>query len=381
MENYQVAIVGSGPSGASAAFHLAKAGIKSIVLEKETLPRYKVCGGGLVYRGKKDMPFDVTSAVDITFHEVDVYMGKNLHFKTHRDQPIVSLVMRDAFDKLMIEKAQEHGVTLLENCKVIALSSSKNGVMVETNQGTLQVQQVIAADGVYSQLAKMAGWEKDTRTLIPALEYEVEVDPKNFERLSKEIRFDIDAIPGGYGWCFPKKHHLSIGVAIIQKLKDEQKIKAYCAKYMQFLGIDEIVDIKKYGYQIPVTPRLDGFVKNNVFLIGDAAGFADPLTAEGISNAILSGKLVAKAIEESKGDLKKAAANYSKIIENTIMPELLTSMKLAKLFYSNKTVRKFLLKKYGQRFSEALTDIFMGEKNYPKNVNEKIKEKLKELVF
>lgn len=379
MKNYQVAIVGSGPSGASAAFHLAKAGIKTVVLEKEKLPRYKVCGGGFVYRGRKDMPFDVSSVVDVEFNKVDIHMGEDLHFVTEREQPIVSLVMRDAFDNLIIEKAKEHGVDLIEDCKVKALDFSGEKVQIDTTQGFVNADYVIAADGVYTQLAKMAGWKNDTRSLIPALEYEIEVNDEDFNRLSKSIRFDIDAIPAGYGWCFPKKHHLSIGVGAF--LKEDKKIKAYCADYIKFLGIEEIIGIKKYGYQIPVTPRTDGYVKNHVFLIGDAAGFADPLTAEGISNAILSGKLAAEAIVEAKGDRDKAAKTYTDIIESTLMPELLTAMKLAKVFYSSKMVRKFLLKKYGQRFSEAMTDIFMGDKLYPKDVNEKIKEKLKEMVF
>ncbi|MGY5353374.1 NAD(P)/FAD-dependent oxidoreductase [Wenyingzhuangia sp. IMCC45467] len=379
MKKYQVAVVGSGPSGASAAFHLAKAGIKTVILEKEVLPRYKVCGGGFVYRGRKNMPFDVSEVVDIEFNKIDIYMGKDLHFVTEREEPIVSLVMRDSFDLLIVNKAKELGVDLIEDCKVKSLQKVDGSVNIETSQGIINAQFVIAADGVYSQVAKMAGWEKDTRNLIPALEYEIEVNDVDFERLSKEIRFDIDAIPAGYGWCFPKKKHLSIGVGAI--LKDDQKIKEYCAEYIKFLGIEEILNIEKHGYQIPVTPRLDGFVKNNVFLIGDAAGFADPLTAEGISNAILSGKLAAEAIAEANGDEEKAAKTYTDIIENTLMPELLTSMKLAKVFYGSKMVRKFLLKKYGQRFSDAMTDIFMGEKNYPKDVNEKIKEKLKGLVF
>lgn len=379
MKNYQVAVIGSGPSGASAAFHLAKLGIKTVVLEKEILPRYKVCGGGFVYRGRKDMPFDVSEVVDLEFNKVDIYMGDDLHFTTEREEPIISLVMRDTFDKLIIDKAKESGVDLIENCKVKSLEKINDTVEIETTQGKISAQFVIAADGVYSQVAKMAGWKKETRNLIPALEYEIEVNDEDFERLSKEIRFDIDAIPAGYGWCFPKKNHLSIGVGAI--LKDDRKIKEYCADYIKFLGIKEIKSIDKHGYQIPVTPRLDGFVKNNVFLIGDAAGFADPLTAEGISNAILSGKLAAKAIADAKGDEIKAAKNYTDIIESTIMPELLTSMKLAKLFYGSKVVRKFLLKKYGQQFSESMTDIFMGDRNYPTDLNEKIKEKLKGLIF
>lgn len=379
MKNYQVAVVGSGPSGASAAFHLAKAGIKTVILEKETLPRYKVCGGGFVYRGRKNMPFDVSEVVDIEFNKIDIYLGKDIHYVTERDEPIVSLVMRDAFDHLIVNKAKELGVELIEDCKVKSLEKVDGSVHIETSQGTINAQFVIAADGVYSQVAKMAGWKEDTRNLIPALEYEIEVNDADFERLSKEIRFDIDAIPAGYGWCFPKKNHLSIGVGAI--LKDDQKIKEYCADYIKFLGIEEIISIDKHGYQIPVTPRLDGFVKNNVFLIGDAAGFADPLTAEGISNAILSGKLAAEAIASAEGDEVKAAKTYTDIIEDTLMPELLTSMKLAKLFYSSKIVRKFLLKKYGQHFSDAMTDIFMGERSYPKDVNEKMKEKLKGLVF
>ncbi len=376
MSNFDVAVIGSGPSGASAAFHLAKAGFKTVVLEKETLPRYKVCGGGFVYRGRKEMPFDISETVDLEFNKVDIYMGKKLHFVTERAQPIVSLVMRDTFDNLIIKKGQELGVELIQNCKVTSLTKKEEGVVLETSQGIINASCVIAADGVYSTVAKMAGWTEDTRNLIPALEYEIEVNAADFERLSKEIRFDIDAIPAGYGWCFPKKNHLSIGVGAI--LKEDKKIKEYCADYIKFLGIEEIVSIEKHGYKIPVTPRLDGFVKNNVFLIGDAAGFADPLTAEGISNAIYSGKLVANALSESKGDVDKAAKIYTDIIEDTIMPELLTSMKLAKLFYGSKLVRKTLLKRYGQRFSEAMTDIFMGEKLYPKDVMEALKEKLKE---
>ena len=64
MKSFDVAIIGSGPAGASAAFELSMKGISTVIIEKEILPRYKTCGGGLVYRGRKAIPFDVSSVID-----------------------------------------------------------------------------------------------------------------------------------------------------------------------------------------------------------------------------------------------------------------------------------------------------------------------------
>ena len=64
MKHFDVAIIGSGPSGASTAFHLGKQGISTVIIEKETLPRYKTCGGSFVNRGKKNMPFDINEVIE-----------------------------------------------------------------------------------------------------------------------------------------------------------------------------------------------------------------------------------------------------------------------------------------------------------------------------
>ncbi|WP_420553021.1 geranylgeranyl reductase family protein [Tenacibaculum aiptasiae] len=379
MNHYDVAVIGSGPSGASTAFHLAKQGISTVIIEKETLPRYKTCGGGFVYRGRKDLPFDITEVVEKEFHIVDVYLGKKLHFKTHREKPTISMVMRDSFDNLITKKAKEFGATLLENHKLKGLSFDNNVITLETSQGNLTANFVIAADGALSPTAKLAGWKEDTRKLIPALEYEVEVSEEDFERLSKEVRFDIDAIPFGYAWSFPKKNHLSLGVASARRTKIN--LKKFYKEYLQTLGINNIVSESQHGFQIPVAPRTDGFVKNNVFLIGDAAGFADPITAEGISNAIYSGKLAAEAIIETNKNLELAGKLYEEKLENTLLPEIKTGLWLAKWFYEQKTIRNLLLSKYGQHFSEAMADVFHGDRNYPKDVKASIKKKIKSLVF
>lgn len=108
-QHYDVAVIGSGPSGASTAFYLAQKGISTVIIEKETLPRYKTCGGGFVFRGRKNLPFDIKEVVEKEFHTVDIYLGETLHFKTHREKPTISMIMRDSFDNLITQKAKEIG--------------------------------------------------------------------------------------------------------------------------------------------------------------------------------------------------------------------------------------------------------------------------------
>ena len=378
MKHFDVAIIGSGPSGASAAFHLAKKGLKTIIIEKEKLPRYKTCGGGFVFRGRNSLPFDISEIVEREFFTVDVYLGNSLHFKTERNEPTITMIMRDAFDNLLVEKAKELGVTLLEGNKLKSLEKNKDIIKLTTNQNEITANFIIAADGALSTTAKLAGWKEDTRKLIPALEYEVKVPEKDFNRLKDIVRFDMDAIPYGYAWNFPKKNHLSIGVASTKRTKIN--LKDYYQNYLNTLNITTILEEKQHGFQIPISPRKDGFVQNRTFLIGDAAGFADPITAEGISNAIYSGLLAAEAISESQGNYMQAKELYLQKINKKLLPELKTGIWLSKWFYEQVKIRNLVLKKYGQSFSEAMADVFHGKRSYPINIKKKIGEKIKGLV-
>lgn len=380
MKHFEVAIIGSGPSGASTAFYLGKQGISTVIIEKEILPRYKACGGGFVNRGRKDMPFDISEVVESKFFTVESYFvnNPNICYKTTKDQPIITMIMRDAFDNLIVEKAKEFGVTLLENHKLLSVNFDGKSSILNTSQGEISANFIIAADGVLSPTAKMCGWTTETRKLIPALEYEVTVSAKDFERLSKSVRFDIDAVPYGYAWCFPKKNHLSLGVLTTKKGKIN--LKEYYQKYLQTLGIQNIIKEEAHGFQIPISPRTDGFVKNNVFLIGDAAGFAEPITAEGISNAILSGKYVAESLIESKLNGGLAKNIYEEKLQIKLLPELKSGLLLSKIFYNNNPIRNYILNNYGQQFSNIMVDILHGDRAFPKNIRKKLAAIIKEKV-
>ncbi|MDT8414887.1 MAG: geranylgeranyl reductase family protein [Flavobacteriaceae bacterium] len=384
MELFDAVIIGSGPSGASTAIKLAEAGWKIALVEKEILPRYKTCGGGLVYRGRNYLPFDISSAVERELHQVEIIFGKKrpLIFKAQREKPIVTMIMRDSFDSLLVNQAKKHGLVIFEGEKIIGLENAENKdwAIVNTDKRSIAAKFVIAADGALSPTAKLAGWP-ETRLMCPALEYEIKVSPTDFERLSKTVRFDMDVVPKGYGWCFPKKNHLSVGVGNFMKLTKTINLKTYYKDYLQTLGISNVLEEQAHGFVIPISPRTDGFVKHRVFLIGDAAGFADPVTAEGISNAILSGNLVAKALIESKANLDEATLLYQQYLDEKILPELLTGIQLAKLFYNNQKLRNLMLKKLGQMAAEAMTDVFMGVRSYPKDYKESIRRRLKLMVF
>lgn len=380
MKTFDVAIIGSGPAGAAAAFELSNKGLSVVIIEKEILPRYKTCGGGLVYRGRKNIPFDISTVIEKEFFAVDAYFsGTDIKLTLKNEKPIITMVMRDAFDLLIVEKAEANGVTLLQNHKVTDLTFGDIQI-IHTSQEDVAAKFIISGDGALSPIAKIVGWI-ETRTLIPALEYEVEVPQEIFNKLSKEVRFDLDVLPYGYGWCFPKKNHLSLGVCVLSKDNEKINLKKYYADYIKTLGITEVLSEVSHGFVIPVSPRTDSFVKNNVFLIGDAAGLADPIFAEGISNSILSGILAAQAIVESNLDPIKAAQLYNEKLEEEILPQLRIGRIASKYVYKRKMLRNVLANKFGDYLTVKLADVFMGNSLLPNDIKSSIMRKFKEALI
>ena len=359
---YDVIVVGSGPAGACAAWRLAKAGVPVAVLEKAPLPRYKTCGGGIVGRAMQALPMEVRRVVEQDCHTAQLnLLDAGLSFTTHRSTPIVSMTMRSRFDFAILSAAQSAGAAVHARCAVENVSCHGDFVTIVTNGGAMRARFVVAADGALSTVARKMGLA-DGRVLIPALEYEVTIPPSRLETFHGTARFDVGLLPHGYAWTFPKQQHLSIGVLSMAQRKHD--LKQTMAQYLGLLNCGSSTQIERHGFVIPISPRRGAFVEKRILLVGDAAGFADPVTGEGISFAIRSGLLAAHALIDGQLDQDSVRNAYTGSVAETILPELQRGRCLARLLYHFPRTRSWAFSRHGQRLSEAVTDVMAGKRQY-----------------
>jgi flavin-dependent dehydrogenase len=121
---------------------------------------------------------------------------------------------------------------------------------------------------------------------------------------------------------------------------------------------------ERHGYIIPCRPRAGLFDLPRVLLVGDAAGLADPVTAEGITAGILSGQLAAHAILEGEFSAAAVQRRYRRTLREKLLADLRVARWLARVLYDCPRLRAGLLARHGQRLSELLTQIVCGETSY-----------------
>lgn len=365
---YDVAVVGAGPAGSSAALALARGGCDVLLLEKAALPRYKTCGGGLLHRAAKLLPVLPENVIERRFHSVDLnFLGTERNYTITRREPIVYLTMRDTLDHHLAQMAVTAGARLADSCPVKNVALQNDFVELTTTRETFRAKFVIAADGVYSPIAKAAGWP-ELPALAPALEHEVYLDDPHFARFNQTLRFDFNSIDAGYAWVFPKRNHLSVGILSTQRVETRLQVKL--AEYLTSLGITRIRKVERHGYLIPLVPRPGQLARGRILLTGDAAGLADPIMAEGISNAILSGQLAAAALIDCRLDSNRAADRYQSLLEEKILRELRSARFLARMLYHHPRIRDHAFRLAGRKLCEFVGGVVMGERSYHETIRQ-----------
>lgn len=361
-ETFDAAVIGGGPGGATAARYLARQGFRVILFEKDKLPRVKICAGGIIPRVLRGLPEQAASVIEKHCTRAEVHVvDQGLRFLVKRAVPIVSTTMRDRFDFALVNAAEEAGVRVVSKCKVLDFSENRDCVEILTAKGTFSSRFLVGADGALSLVARKAGFEKQGH-LVPAFETEVGVAPDRLRTYDGVVRFDFGIVPRGYGWVFPKKEHLSIGVG--QMRKGSLHLENTLEKYLRYLGMEDSVVFSKKGFVIPAMPRRDGFVRGRSLLVGDAAGLVDPVTGEGISAAIESGKIAAAALEKGVFRPDQVKVYYEEVLQKKIVRDLKWGWFVSRLAYDYPKIKSWLFRVSGEQMCETMADIIFGRKTY-----------------
>ncbi len=194
-------IVGAGPTGGTASYHLAKRGRSVLVLEKESLPRYKPCGGGVSPLVQKWFDFDFAPAISLKANTIRYtwQMGEPVEVKLETTEP-VWMVRREIFDHFLIQQGQKQGAELRDRTEVTGIEFKSDRWQVKTATEPVEGRYIIAADGASGPMAKWLGFKQRKRNMAGALEAEAPVPDSH----DSTIHFDFGQVKNGYIWNFPK---------------------------------------------------------------------------------------------------------------------------------------------------------------------------------
>ncbi len=303
---FDVIVVGAGPAGSSAAYLLAREGYTVALVDKSLFPRDKLCGGGLSGRSKKvyeDIYGDSWDEVIEYRSQGVAFYHKHEYLNRLDDYKATHFVYRCDFDYYLARKAEQAGAEFIQGFDINDIDAQQSS-MTDRAGNTLQADYLVGADGIKSIVARKVLSRQFDRDRF-AIAMEAEIDKQVFARKVDVPEIYYGVVNWGYGWVFPKKEQLTVGIAGLYRHNRDIK-KAFADFLHHDLGYAGQVKMK--GYYLPFGSYSKQPGKGNILLVGDAAGLVDPITGEGIAFAMQSGQFAARAITEARHSNKPASA-------------------------------------------------------------------------
>jgi geranylgeranyl reductase family protein len=364
---HDVIVVGGGPSGSSAAYRLARSGRSVLVLEKSPMPREKLCGGAVSEQALRHLGFDLPDElIELTCHGARIhYEGRSLSARS--DDRVAILVSRARFDQHLLERARALGAAVVTEL-VARLDIQEDGVVAETPGSRHKARLAIVANGAASGLTRLVRPKDGPREAGYCLEQTHPLATGAARTRGDDALIDVHfgVARHGYGWVFPHGAAASIGVGgLASHFPDPRGAMREFWTSRCGLAAEEL---KPKGWPIPRGGIRRPLTADRLVLAGDAAGFVDPFTGEGIAHAIRSGQLAADAADAAlrNGALsRRALARAVRATPGfrTFERELRTSLRISQLMHGFPSIFMRILATEPELMQRYLL-VFQGRLSY-----------------
>jgi len=363
-------IVGAGPAGGAAAYHLAKKGRSVLVIEKESLPRKKACSGGVSPAIAQWFDFDLTPAIALKVTKTR-YTWK-LEDPVEAELPeAMWMVNRSVFDHFIIKQAEGQGAEIKDGTEVtgiefksdVASATLRDRWQVKTTGEPVEGRYLIAADGANGPMAKWLGFKEAKKRQSYLLEVPVA------DKSNPIVMFDFGSVKNGSIWSFPSESGYSISAATFRG-GEPKNLDKELKEYAKQFGANGNNPIQKHPLCLWDGER--DLHAQNALLAGETAGILDPLSAEGIRPSIFSGVKAAEAVDGALSGDGNALKKYTQTINEEWGADLVWAGRLAGAFYRfPKVAYKAGVKR--PTASVVMSKILCGEMRYGEIANKAIK--------
>ena len=359
MSRYDCIVVGAGPAGASAAYHLSKQGHSVLLLEKAALPRYKPCGGGVSPQIAQWFDFDFEPVISQKVSRARYTWKLKEAIEVDLETPIW-MVRRNEFDQYIVEQAQNQGTVLRDRTKATGIQFEDDHWQVHTSEGdTFEGTYLIAADGGRGPMAKWLGFDSRKTSVAGA----IEIEPKVAVEDGHVVHFEFGLLKNGYVWNFPKRDGYSIGSgAFCTNQRKGRDLVQPMADYAAAFGVDGEAE-QKYGHPVCLWDGDQVLHAQNALLAGEAACVVDPFTAEGIRPSIFTGVKAAESIGRALKGESEALTDYTEAIATELGSEMRLASRLSKAFYTAPYLSYKAILNYPSA-TRGMVRVFTGDLKY-----------------
>ncbi|SBT66605.1 geranylgeranyl reductase family [Micromonospora sediminicola] len=320
---WDLVVVGGGPAGLSAAVAAARAGVRTLVVERATHPRYKTCGGGLIGTSLAE----VDGRIEVPAHDrvdrVTFTRDGRRAFTRRHPAPLVTMIRREEFDHRLRAAAVTAGAQVREGVAVRAVEQDPDVVRLRLADGeVVHARTVVGADGSSGVTARHVGVR--FRQVDLGLELELPASAADQQRWRGRLLIDWGPVPGSYAWVFPKGDRLTVGV--ISARGEGERTRAYLRDFVERTGLSGVAPEHDSGHLTRCRADDSPLRHGRVLVAGDAAGLLEPWSREGISYALRSGRLAGEAV--AAGDLDA----YGREVHRRLVPEMRAGHRLLEVF-------------------------------------------------